>query len=116
VLFAVTQPSDPCSPPYQQKTFSSARTQLRVSPNAIVTNTPGKQRIQVTFAITVPPISNFSAKYAIVRQGGETKTTDSTDINMSTEESNGPPKVIKPNESHNDSLSGQDEYGVQADT
>ena len=109
-LFAVTRPSDPCSPPHQRKTFASAGTQLRVSPTAIVTNTPGKQRIQVTFAITVPPISSFSAKYAIVRQGGETKTTDSTNISMSTEESSGPPKAIKPNESHNDSLSGQDEH------
>jgi hypothetical protein len=52
-----------------------------------------------------------------VQQGGETKTTDSTNINMSTGESTGSPKEIKPNESHNDSLSGQDEPdGVQADT
>jgi hypothetical protein len=95
-------------PPDQQKTFTSPGTQL-------VTNTPGKQTIRVTFALTVPPISSFPAKYAIVRQGGETKTTDSTDISMSTGESTGPPKGIKPNESHNDSLSGQDELGVEAD-
>jgi len=115
-LFAVTQPSDPCLPPHQQKTFASARTQPHFSPDVIVKNTPGKQIIRVTFAVTVPPISRFCAKDAFVRQGRETKTTNSTDIRMSTGESTGPPKEIKPNESHNDSVSGQDEHGVQADT
>jgi len=115
-IFAVTQSSDPRLPPNQQKTFASAGTQPRFSPNVIVKTTPGKQTIQVTFAVTVPPISSFSAKYAIVQEGGETKTTDSTAISMSTGESTGLPKGIKPKESNNDSLSGQDERGVQADT
>jgi hypothetical protein len=115
-LFAVTQSSDPCLPRHNQKTFASAQTQPSISPNVTVKNTPDKQTIQVTFVVTVSPISSFSTKYTIVQQGGGTKTTDSTNIIMSTGESTGPPKVIKPNESNNDSLSGQDERGVQADT
>jgi hypothetical protein len=114
--FAVTQPSDPCLPPHQQKTFASAGTQPHFSPNVTVKNTPGKKTIQVTVAVTVPPVSRFCAKYAFVRQGQETKTTNSTNISMSVGKSTGPPKEIKPNESHNDLVSGQDEHGVHADT
>jgi hypothetical protein len=51
-----------------------------------------------------------------VKLGEETKTTYSTNTNMSTGKSTGPPQRIKPNESHNDSLSSQDDHGVQADT
>jgi hypothetical protein len=70
----------------------------------------------VTFASTGPPISSFSAKYAIVRQGGETKTTDSTDITMSTRDNAGPPEGIKSSKSHHGSLSVQDEHGAWSDT
>ena len=115
-FFAVTQPSDPHMPPRQQRNFTSPGTRHHFSPNVTVRNTPGKQTIQVTFAVTGPPISSFSTKYTIVQQGGETKTTDSTDISMSTRENSGLPKGIKPGKSHNDSVSGQNEHGVQADT
>jgi hypothetical protein len=47
-LVSDTQPSDPCLPPHQQKTFASAGTQPHFSRNVIVKNTPGKQTIQVT--------------------------------------------------------------------
>lgn len=115
-FFAATQPSDPCVPSHQQKTFTSPGTQPPFSPSVIVKNLPGKQTIQVTFASTGPPISSFCAKYNIVRQGGVTKTTDSTNIRMSTRDSTGPTEGIKSSESHRDSVSGQDENGVQACT
>jgi len=114
-LSAVTQSSDPRLPPHKQKTFASAGTQPHTSPNVTVNNTPRKQTIKLA-VVLAPPKLSFSSKSAIVRQGGETETTYSTNIIMSTEENTGPPKGIKPKESNNDSLSGQDEHGVQADT
>lgn len=115
-FFPAAQPSDPCVHTHQQKTFTSPGAQPPFPPAVIVKNSLGKQTIQVTFASTGPPISSFSAKYAIVRQGGETKTTDSTDITMSTRDNAGPPEGIKSSKSHHGSLSVQDEHGAWSDT
>jgi hypothetical protein len=115
-FFTTTSPSKICVPPHDHKTSTLPGTQPPFSPSVIVTNSPEKQTIQVTFASTGPPTSSFAAKYSIVQQGAETNTTRVTDISVSTGLNSGPRTGIKLSKTHRDSVSGQDEDRVQANT